>query len=149
MTDLDTILNSSYRRLVDRGFRPIKMLRDPEGEWLYGVRLRKGGEDFYMVAKERLWDDLASFLQEVVHRAKNNDCMLILYVAEGQSYLVFDPTFVLDTAEESEGESKKRWAEWYELPVHHGVGLEDYLHRRDTPDVIDTSTLATLPNWEQ
>lgn len=132
--DREAILHRTRKRLVDRGFQPLRDFKDRGG--LHCCLLAKWGDYFYLVAKEQVWDDKASFLQRTARRAADNTSLLVCYFLDREECYVFDAEFVRERGDESIGKSKKYEVEWFEVPMSAGVPLDDYMLQRDSPTTL-------------
>lgn len=131
----DSLLASVKRAVVAWGGDLRRSYSDQHGH--YAVRFTYRGETYIGVAKERPVGGLASFMQQVVRRAADQDVLLVEFFGDSPTLAdayVFRPDTVLQEGSESRGASKKDvQTDWYELPLDHGVLLGDYVSGREVP----------------
>lgn len=129
------MIHEAKETLVDAGAVLLSSYNDGTGVWGYHVRIE--GHTFILVAKQFDYKEHASFLEEAVERAAGNDGWLLFYSSSDGSYTVFDPKLVVEDGSRSEGHSKTRWAQWFEVPMVHGVDLVDFIKRHERPGSVD------------
>lgn len=104
------------------------------------------GELFYVRAKEYLYKGRAPFGVGHIDHAIADGAMLVIYVDEDQSFYVFDPDYVQQNGEVTNGQSKMSDdREWKEVPIEAGVDILDYINEGENPTRLQTGneTLAT------
>lgn len=148
MRTRERLLRTAVERLVDdRGFRPIRTLDDRGGTHCYVMK--GNGEQFYLVAKKEAWNGtIASILQKTARRAKSFESPIVCYFHNDESFRVFDGDYVVTKGTEKVAKSKTHVTAWFEVPLHAGVPLYDYLTGADRPKRIDRSVDASLSSFE-
>jgi hypothetical protein len=148
MRTRERLLRTAVERLVDeRGFRPIRTLKDRGGTHCYVMK--NGGEQFYVVAKKEAWNGTtASILQKTARRAKSFESPIICYFHNDGEFRVFDGDYVVTEGVEKVAKSKTHVTAWFEVPLNVGVPLHAYLTGADRPRRIDRSRDTTLSSFE-
>lgn len=131
-----SLLADVKRAVVTWGGTLRRSYGDRHGD--FAVRFTFRGETFIGVAKREPVHGLASFMQEVAHKADRRDAYLVEFFGSdpglGDAY-VFDPSTVISEGQTSHGTSKKEVpTEWYELPLEKGVLLGDFVSGRAEPE---------------
>jgi hypothetical protein len=104
------------------------------------------GKLFYVRAKKYLYKGRAPFGVGHINHAISDGAMLVIYVDEEQSFYVFDPDYVQQNGEVTNGQSKMSDdREWKEVSIEAGVDIRDYVKRGNDPSRLQTGneTLAS------
>lgn len=115
----------------DRG--RYAFLSAPEGADGYRTRLLVTAKKYLI---QRGDTTFASFMErKVLERASDMDAKVVLFVAESDERLVFDPDAVLDHGIPPGEQSKRRQKgeNWLDIPKSWGCPLMDYMDRRSGP----------------
>jgi len=139
------MIHEAKETLVDAGAVLVSSYNDGSGVWGYQVGIE--GHTFILVAKQFDYKEHASFLAEAVERAARNGDWLLFHNSAAGSYTVFDPEQVVENGSRSEGHSKTRYAQWYELPMDQGVDIVDFIKRRERPESADETKPTGLHHY--
>jgi len=127
------MIHEAKQQLVEMGFSEIQQFEDGYGTIGYGVKY--ADQIYILVAKEYAYNDLASFIAQLVVKA-TDEVDFIFYNGDNDSFTVFDGKYLKKNAEESSGESKKRDCAWREIPMEHGADLPGVISGKESPDTL-------------
>lgn len=103
----------------------------------YAFRVTVQGQRFVTCAKKYVNHGRASFMKgKVLERARDQDALVLLFIAEGNRWLVFDPRHALVHGEPSGGKSKrvKKGEDWLDVDTDCACSLEAFIDGHAEPD---------------
>ena len=114
----------------------IKAWHDDDGG-RYAFRVTVDGDDFVVCAKQYIHDGRASFMQQkVLVRSAERDAKVLLFVGEGERWLVFDPWQVLEHGQPSDPSTSRRarkGQKWLEAPTDWACSFQGFLNGAAEP----------------
>jgi hypothetical protein len=127
------MIHDAQEALLDRGFDNPRQLEDSFGT--IGYLLDRGDQLYVLVAKQYAYQNMASFMRPIVEKV-NDDVLMLFYSDDDNSYTIFDAGYVKEHGNPSQGASKKRECQWVEISREHGVLLDGFLERNESPRTI-------------